>query len=166
MICPLSCDDFSCLRCCAFPVRRSTTRLPSPPTRWGKSSMIIGATSSTTTSRRRSKFGIPTHHLPDVSYAHAQWNAEFGRSIVQRLDRLDTTGLSEDDRLTFEILRWENQLAVDGLPYFWYRFQVAPYSFRRLGIQQIFTMQRLNDAERSRLLAELPRVVDGWRGRV
>jgi len=64
------------------------------------------------------KFGIPTHHLPDVSYAHAQWNAEFARSIVQRLDRLDTTGLSEDDRLTFEILRWENQLAVDGLPYF------------------------------------------------
>ncbi len=87
-------------------------------------------------------------------------NAEFARSIVQRLDRLDTTGLSEDDRLTFEILRWENQLAVDGLPYFWYRFQVAPYSFRGLGTQQIFTMQRLNDAERSRLLAELPRVVD------
>ncbi|HYS53244.1 MAG TPA: DUF885 domain-containing protein [Thermoanaerobaculia bacterium] len=106
------------------------------------------------------KFGIPTRHLPDVSYAHAQSEAEFARSIVQRLDRIDTSGLSPEDRLTFEILRWENQLAVDGLPYFWYRFQVTPYSFRNLGIQQVFTMQRLSDADRKRLLNELPRVVD------
>ena len=106
------------------------------------------------------KFGIPTRHLPDVSYAHAQREAEFARSIVQRLDRIDATKLSEDDRLTLEILRWENQLTIDGLPYFWYRFQVTPYSFRNLGIQQVFTMQRLTDADRTRLMNELPQVVD------
>src|SRR5262249_15915345 len=82
------------------------------------------------------KFRIPTQHLADVSYAHAQSEAEFARSIVQRLDRIYASGLSEGDRLTLKILRWENQLTVDGLPYFWYRFQVTPYSFRSLGIQQ------------------------------
>ncbi len=106
------------------------------------------------------KFGLPTPHLPDVSYAHAQREAEFARSIVQRLDRLDSRVLSEEDRLTFKILRWESQLAVDGLPYFWYRFQVTPYSFRNLGISQVFTMQRLTEPERARLMAELPRVAD------
>src|SRR2546428_9096015 len=106
------------------------------------------------------KFGIPTRHLPDVSYAHAQREAEFALSIVQRLDRINSTAFSEDDRLTFKILRWETQLSIDGLPYFWYRFQVTPYSFRNLGIQQVFTMQRLTDADRTRLLNELPRLAD------
>jgi len=106
------------------------------------------------------KFGIPTRHLPDVSYAHAQREAEFARAIVERLDRIDSANLSEDDRLTFKILRWENQLTIDGLPYFWYRFQVTPYSFRNIGIQQVFTMEKLSDADRKRLLDELPRVVD------
>jgi len=32
------------------------------------------------------KFGIPTHHLPDVSYAHAQWNAEFAQSCSASID--------------------------------------------------------------------------------
>src|SRR5207244_1754601 len=86
---------------------------------------------------------------------HAQREAEFARSIVQRLDRIDATTLSEDDRLTLKILRWENQLTIDGLPYFWYRFQVTPYSFRNLGIQQVFTMQRLTDADRTRTTVDI-----------
>lgn len=106
------------------------------------------------------KFGLPTRHLPDVSYAHAQSEAEFARSILKRLDGIDAAGLSEDDRVSLEILRWENQRTIDGLPYFWYRFQVTPYALRNLGISQVFTMQRLTDAERARLLAEVPRVVD------
>jgi len=106
------------------------------------------------------KFGLPTPHLPDVSYAHAQSDAEFARSILRRLDGVNTSSLSEDDRVTLDLLRWENQLTVDGLPYFWYRFEVTPYVFRFLGIGQVFTMQKLSDADRSRLLAELPRLVD------
>ncbi|HEX9501669.1 MAG TPA: DUF885 domain-containing protein, partial [Thermoanaerobaculia bacterium] len=106
------------------------------------------------------KFGLPTPHLSDVSYAHAKSEAEFASSILKRLDGIDAAPLNEDDRLTLEILRSENRLTVDGLPYFWYRFQVSPYALRNLEIAQVFTMQRLTDSERSRLLAELPRVVD------
>lgn len=106
------------------------------------------------------KFGLPTRHLPDVSYAHAQAEAGFARTILERLDHIDATGLSEDDRLTLDILRFENQQTVDGLSYFWYRFQITPYALRNIGISQVFKMQRLSDAERSRLMAEIPRVVD------
>src|SRR5438067_11428610 len=70
------------------------------------------------------KFGLPTRHLPDVSYAHAQSEAEFAQSVLTRLNGIDASPLSEDDRLSLEILRWENQQTVDGLPYFWYRFQI------------------------------------------
>ena len=106
------------------------------------------------------KFGIPTKHLPDVSYAQAERDAQFAQSLLRRLDTIQAADLSEDDRVTLAILRWENRLAVDGLPWFWYRFPVTPYSFRRLGIAQVFTMERLSSAERLRLLEEVPRVAD------
>ena len=73
MICPLSCDDLSCLRCCAFPVRRSTTRLPQPPDTLGKIVDDYWRHELDDNVASQIKFGIPTHHLPDVSYAHAQW---------------------------------------------------------------------------------------------
>jgi len=106
------------------------------------------------------KFGIPTKHLPDVSYAQAEREAQFAQSLLRRLDTIRDADLGEDDRISLAILRWENQLAVDGLPYFWYRFPVTPYAFRNLGIAQVFTMERLTSAERLRLLGEIPRVVD------
>ena len=106
------------------------------------------------------KFGIPTRHLPDVSYAQAERDAAFARSLLRRLDTVNAVALSEDERITYEILRWENRLTADGLPYFWYRFEVTPYNFRDVGISQVFKMQRLTDAERSRLKGEIPRLVD------
>ena len=105
------------------------------------------------------KFGLPTKHLPDVSYGHAQKEAEYARSLVQRLDALRPDHLSADERVTLGILRWENQLQVDGLPYFWYQFQVAPYTFQFTSVATLFR-QKLSDADRSRLLAEVPRFAD------
>jgi uncharacterized protein (DUF885 family) len=105
------------------------------------------------------KFGLPTKHLPDVSYAHAQREAELARSLLQRLSTIHQDGLTEDERVSLGILRWQNQLVVDGLPWFWYRIPVTPYTFQFLGISQLFR-QKLSDADRSRLLAEVPRVAD------
>ena len=105
------------------------------------------------------KFGIPTKHLPDVSYAHAEREAEFARSLLRRLDTIHESNLTEDERISFGSLRWQNHLAVDGLPYFWYRIPVTPYTFQFLGIAQLFR-QKLTDADRNRLLSEVPRLAD------
>jgi uncharacterized protein (DUF885 family) len=106
------------------------------------------------------KFGLPIRHLPDLSYAHAQREAEFARSLLARLDAIHPEALNEDDRISYGILRWANQLEVDGLPYFWYRFPITPYAFQFSGITQVFMEARLTDADRQRLMGELPRVVD------
>jgi len=105
------------------------------------------------------KFGIPTQHLPDVSYAQAQRDADSARSLLHRLDAVRPSNLGEDERITLGILRWENQLEVDGLQYFWYRFPVTPYTFQFRGIAQLFRTN-LNEADRRRLLGEVPRVAD------
>ena len=105
------------------------------------------------------KFGLPTKHLPDVSYAHAKKEAEYARTLVQRLDAIRADRLTADERVTLAILRWENQLQIDGLPYFWYRFQVAPYTFQFTSIATLFR-QKLSDADRTRLVAEVPRFAD------
>ena len=51
------------------------------------------------------KFGIPTKHLPDVSYAQAERDAQFAQSLLRRLDTIQAADLSEDDRVTLSILR-------------------------------------------------------------
>ena len=95
------------------------------------------------------KFGLPTKHLPDVSYAHAQREAELARSLLQRLNAIHPDGLTEDERLSLGILRWQNQLVVDGLPWFWYRIPVTPYTFQFLGISQPSSSASLNFSGRS-----------------
>ena len=83
------------------------------------------------------KFGIPTRHLPDVSFAHAQHEAQLAAGWLGRLEAIHPGNLSADERISLAILRWNNRLTVDGLPYFYDRFTVAPYTFQFLSITQI-----------------------------
>ena len=105
------------------------------------------------------KFGLPTKHLPDVSYAHAEKEADLARSFIKRLDAIHADQLTADERVTLGLLRWQNQLEIDGLPYFWYQFQVAPYTFQFTSVATLFR-QKLSDADRNRLLAEVPHLAD------
>lgn len=106
------------------------------------------------------KFDVPTRHLPDLSYAQAERDAQFARSLLRRLEAIDPAALNDDERITLAILRWESQQTVDDLRYFWFRFPVTPYAFQGIGLTEIFTLKRLSGAERLRLLGEVPRVVD------
>jgi uncharacterized protein (DUF885 family) len=106
------------------------------------------------------KFDAPTRHLPDVSYAQAERDAQFARSLLRRLEAIDPAALNDDERITLAMLRWNNQQTVDDLRYFWFRFPVTPYAFRSVGFNEIFTQKRLSGAERLRLLQEVPRVAD------
>ena len=33
-----------------------------------------------------------------------------------------------EDALTLECLRWDNEIALEGEPYYWLRFPITPYS--------------------------------------
>jgi uncharacterized protein (DUF885 family) len=76
----------------------------------------------------RLKRNLPITRMPDPSYARAQRNAELARDVLARLERIDASLLSEQDRLTHGILRWRQQLVIDALPHFWALSQVTPYA--------------------------------------
>ena len=108
----------------------------------------------------RIKLGIPTKHLPDFTYAQAERDAQFARSLLQRLEKIDATNLTEDDRITLAVLRWKNQQEIDGLQSFWLRSPFTPYATPIRAVNQVFTMERLASADRARLLGEYPRFLD------
>ena len=104
----------------------------------------------------RQKFGLPIEHLPDITFAEAQRNAEFARTLLRRLDAM--TPANEDERLTAAVLRWHSQRSIDDVPLFWYRSPVTPYQTPFFVVHNV--LSRLNADEKQHLLAEMPRFVD------
>jgi len=99
----------------------------------------------------RRKFGLPIEHLPDITCAAVEREAEFARGILQRLDAVQPA--DEDERLTAAIVRWHCERSIDELTLFWYRFPVTPYRTPFFGISNALPEAR-------GALAEMPRFVD------
>ena len=76
----------------------------------------------------RLKLGLPIEKMPDPSYEKASADVAFARSILDRLDAIDPARLNAEERVTYETLRWQQQLLVDGLQHFYLRSQVTPYA--------------------------------------
>jgi uncharacterized protein (DUF885 family) len=103
----------------------------------------------------RLRQGLQVERLPDLSHAQAGRDAAFGRSFMDRLNRIDPKSLSHEDWLTREILRWEAEDLIetrfDSLP-----FLVLPYSTPIRGVQQVFALLPVGEpAERERFLSLL-----------
>ena len=99
----------------------------------------------------RRKFGLPIEHLPDITFAAVEHEAEFARAILQRLDAVQPA--DEDERLTAAIVRWHCERSIDELSLFWYRFPVTPYRTLFFGIHNALPHAKP-------ALAEMPRFVD------
>ena len=106
------------------------------------------------------KFGIATEHLPDPSFAHAKAEGEYARALLVRLNALDPATLTEDERTTAAILRWQSNLAIDALQYFWFQSFLTPYATPIRTINQVFTVEKLTPEKRERLLDEYGRYLD------
>ena len=76
----------------------------------------------------RLKLGLPVETMPDPTHAKAAADAEFAKTILARLDTIDPSRLSPEERVTFATLRWQQQLVVEGLQHFYLRSQVTPYA--------------------------------------
>jgi uncharacterized protein (DUF885 family) len=108
----------------------------------------------------QTKLGLPTSHLPDPSYPAAQHESTFGETMLRHLDQINIGHLSEEERLTYSLLRWYSTQPVDALRFFWLRSPITPYAFQFYGVNQVFTMKRLETAERVRLLIEYGHFID------
>lgn len=112
----------------------------------------------------RSELGLPVEHLPDVSYAHAQAEAAFARTMLAKLERVDETRLSSDERITLGILEHLQRQEIGGLPHFWLRSPVTPYASQIAQVNLVFArMPFATDEDKARyvrLLEEHARFVD------
>jgi uncharacterized protein (DUF885 family) len=100
------------------------------------------------------KVGVAIEHLPDITFAAAQRDAAFARTILQRLDAVHPA--NEEERLTVAILRRSSQSAIDDVPLFWYRFPVTPYRTPLFTVHNV--LSRMKNAHH--LFDEMPRFVD------
>lgn len=98
----------------------------------------------------RLKRGLPIHLLPDVTYDHARQEADFAGKVLDRLAAIDPAGLSHEEWITREVLRWEAQQTVDYVPWFWYTPDLTPYSSPLPGVHQALAAMPVRDAKELR----------------
>ena len=107
----------------------------------------------------RARLGLPVEQMPDPSYEKASADAAFGRGILERLKRIDPARLSEDDRVTLSILKWREEMTIDGLQHFWLRSPVTPYNSAARTTSLVFKQMKLNGNEDGRRYV---RLLDGY----
>ncbi len=118
----------------------------------------------------RLKLGLPITKLPLVSFEQARKDADFAKSILDKIDAIPIDSLSHEEWLSLELLRWQANTTVEGLPYYWLSFSVTPYASPLGGVRQIFTTYRFESVEDLRgyfdLLGQLPRFVADLRSKL
>jgi uncharacterized protein (DUF885 family) len=112
----------------------------------------------------RAELGLPIERLPDPSYAQAERDAQFARTMLERIAVVDTARLSDDERITLAILRDLQDEAIDAVPYFWLRFPVTPYSSPIRSVNAALAMMPLTNDEQvaqyARILGEYATFLD------
>ncbi len=91
--------------------------------------------------------GLPVEKLPDISYAKAEQDVEFARSILVRLDEVDYAELSHSEVLTAEVIKWELGMQIEGHKYWWHFSVLAPYSSPLREVNQVYTTYVFDEPE-------------------
>ena len=72
--------------------------------------------------------GILVTEFADLTEAETIANLEWSRAMLERIDAIPLEALSHDDALTLECIRFDNEIALEGKPYYWLQFPITPYS--------------------------------------
>ena len=82
--------------------------------------------------------GLPVENLPDLSYEHAEAEAQFAQTVLDRLAALDETALEHDDWLTWAVFKRNAEVTTEGFQFYWYSNVLTPYMSAVAGLRQIF----------------------------
>ena len=108
----------------------------------------------------RIKFGLPITELPDPTLEEAKREAAFYKSILEKLQAVDSKEIDHEEFLSLEILKWECSQVVDLLPYFKFSSPITPYASSLSTIHQAFVTFPLETDENATqyiaLLKKLP----------
>lgn len=72
--------------------------------------------------------GTLVSEFPDLTPTQAAEQVAWSRRMLERIDALPRQEMSHEDELTLECLRWDNQIVVEGEPWYWHQFAITPYS--------------------------------------
>ena len=101
--------------------------------------------------------GLPVERLPDLSYEAAAADVTVARSILLSIDAIDAEALDHDEWLSLEILRWQHQMIVEALDYFWHQSTLTPYASPLGSLRQIFPLLPVDGEEDRRRYVSLVR---------
>jgi len=108
----------------------------------------------------RLRLGLPVERLPELTYEEAEDEARFYRSVLDRAAAIDAVDLSHSELVTLETLRWELEMTIEGLQFFWLRSFLTPYASPLRTLGQVFSAIPLEtDEDLGRyleLLAQVP----------
>ncbi|MCY4398518.1 MAG: DUF885 domain-containing protein [Gemmatimonadetes bacterium] len=114
--------------------------------------------------RARAREGLRLERLPIPTLDRAEADAEFSRSVLDRLEAIDSDALGVQDRLTREVLQRRASLDIEGLDHYWVITNVlTPYSSPIGGFRALFAMVPVDDARGREdyltLLSQVPEAV-------
>ena len=114
--------------------------------------------------RARAREGLPLHRLPLPTPERAEADAEFSRTVLDRLAEIDLSALNSDETITWEVLHHSASMTIEGLDHYWVITNVlTPYSSGIGSLRQLFGMVPVADAAAREtylnLLAQVPDVV-------
>lgn len=114
--------------------------------------------------RARAREGLPLDRLPIPTLERARADADFSRSVLDRLAAIDVDALGADDRITWEVLHDDASLTIEGLDHYWLITNVlTPYSSPIGRLRQVFGMVPVGDeagrADYLTLLSQVPEAV-------
>jgi uncharacterized protein (DUF885 family) len=106
--------------------------------------------------------GLSLESLPDLSYEAAQEEAEFARTVLDRLAAIDETSLAHEDWITWAVFRRNAEMTLEGFDYYWYSNVLTPYSSAVGGLRQIFAAMPVTTAAERASYLSLLRQVPGY----
>ncbi len=91
----------------------------------------------------RLREGLPIERLPDLSPEYAEKEAAWGRTVRDRLTRIDEKALGHQDWLTLALLRDQAEESILAPQAYWYLFLATPYDAPFGGVHVAFGAYKL-----------------------
>ena len=95
----------------------------------------------------RVREGMRVTEIPRLDYARSEEDAAYAQSVIDRLSGIDLSALPHDEFLTAETLRWESEMKIEGLQYYWLNSFMTPYVNPLPQMSLIFEAQSIEDLQ-------------------
>ena len=95
----------------------------------------------------RVREGLRVTDIPRLDYARSEEDAAYAQSVIDRLSGIDLSALAHDEFLTSETLRWESEMKIEGLQYYWLNSFMTPYANPLPQMSLLFEAQSIEDLQ-------------------